>query len=291
MALITVTTLNDNVNLLDGLTSLREAIFIASLLAGADRIELAAGLGGGGAVTIDLALGELVITQAGGPLTIDGDRNNDGVADLTLDANQDSRVLRIAGAVDDLAEVTLEGLVITEGLVQAVNGEVAGGGILATEVELTLTDVSVVSNQVRSGSYDNYGTADGGGIAVRGGSLTASGLTIVGNSATGFGLARGGGLDAQDSALSLTGTQLYGNTVDGSTGFAGASFGGGLAIRGGSLTFSGTIASNQASSGSITQDGVGGGLAANGADVTVTASLIIANSADLGAACVSKVAS
>ena len=65
LAVVTVDTALDTVDLGDGLTSLREAIFATNLVAGADTIEFDASLSG---QTILLTMGELAITDS---LTID----------------------------------------------------------------------------------------------------------------------------------------------------------------------------------------------------------------------------
>ena len=82
---ITVTTLSDVDDLSDGQTSLREAIFLAENQAGADTITFDASLSG---MTIMLG-SALSLTGAGGALTIDGDINNDGIADITISGDSD----------------------------------------------------------------------------------------------------------------------------------------------------------------------------------------------------------
>ncbi len=71
LALVTVNTLSDTVDLNDGLTSLREAIFATNLVSGADQIEFASSLTAGGPATILLTQGELRITD---DLAIEGPR-------------------------------------------------------------------------------------------------------------------------------------------------------------------------------------------------------------------------
>src|SRR4249919_2466354 len=80
MAVVTVGTLNDNVDFNDGLTSLREAIFATNLVGGADTINFAPSLTAGGPATILLTQGELKITD---DLTITGP----GANSLTIDAS------------------------------------------------------------------------------------------------------------------------------------------------------------------------------------------------------------
>ena len=80
LALVTVNTLSDTVDINDGVTSLREAIFATNLVGGADTIEFAPSLTAGGPATILLTQGELKITDS---LTINGP----GANLLTIDAS------------------------------------------------------------------------------------------------------------------------------------------------------------------------------------------------------------
>lgn len=65
-------------------------------------------------------------------ITVDGDLNNDGVADVTLDGQYKTRVVEVTSG----STVTLDGLVITKGLVAGNGGNggsaaagAMGGGI------------------------------------------------------------------------------------------------------------------------------------------------------------------
>ncbi len=78
MAYITVTTLADLIDPIDGKVSLREAVAQANA---GDIIRFALNLEGGSPLV--LTQGELAITR---DLTIDGDRNDDGSA-VTIDGN------------------------------------------------------------------------------------------------------------------------------------------------------------------------------------------------------------
>src|SRR5262245_1441044 len=98
MTTYTVTNLNDS-----GAGSLRQAIIDAGASAGTDSIVFATGLSGG---TITLTSGELEVRS---DVTIDGDIDGDGSADITVSGNDASRVFTIG------ATVTLNGLVIRDG--------------------------------------------------------------------------------------------------------------------------------------------------------------------------------
>ncbi|MGK7911176.1 MAG: choice-of-anchor Q domain-containing protein [Synechococcus sp.] len=109
MATFTVSNTNDS-----GSGSLRKAILDANnptTNPGADRIVFAPSLDG---KTITLSTGELGITDS---LTIDGDRDDDGKPDITVDANQKSNVFTVKkGDVIDFS-VELDGLEIRNGII------------------------------------------------------------------------------------------------------------------------------------------------------------------------------
>src|SRR3990167_7318420 len=90
--------------------SLREAIAVAT---SGDTITFNSDM------TITLTQGQLTLNKN---LTIDGDRDNNGTADVTVDANYSSRVFSISSG----NTVTLEGLVITRG---SVSGNGGNGGV------------------------------------------------------------------------------------------------------------------------------------------------------------------
>ncbi|KAF1072565.1 MAG: hypothetical protein GAK45_00155 [Pseudomonas citronellolis] len=65
--------------------------------------------------TVTLSSGQLTISKG---MTIEGDLNGDGVADVTVDANYTSRVIQITGG-----NVTIDGLIIEHGLVSGAGGD------------------------------------------------------------------------------------------------------------------------------------------------------------------------
>jgi VCBS repeat-containing protein len=189
MATITVTTLNDVVAS-DGLVSLREAIAAANTDSagndaaagsGADTIVFDPSLIG----TVRLTLGQLTLST---DLTIDGDRDGDGISDITIsgDANDsgvadlgDSRVLY---GVTATADIALKNLTITDGY-----GD--GGAIVTFGANLLILNSSVTDSKSVTGGA-------GGGIFTTG-NLTVIGSTISGNTTTGT----GGGLMATGTGL------------------------------------------------------------------------------------------
>ncbi|MDP4077962.1 DUF4347 domain-containing protein [Acidovorax sp. A1169] len=145
LAILTVTSGADS-----GAGSLRNAIDNATQ---GDTITFANSV-----TNISLSSGQLVL---GTGITIDGDLDDNGTADVTIDANHGSRVVYVSAG----ASVTLEGLVIKNGLVAANGGSNAGN----------------LSNLGRPGS-----DAQGGGI-YNAGDLLIRNSTITENKASGGG--------------------------------------------------------------------------------------------------------
>ncbi|NJL83225.1 MAG: hypothetical protein HC890_10210, partial [Chloroflexaceae bacterium] len=155
---IQVTTLDDQNNGPTDGTSLREAIATATP---GDTITFA------NSGTINLTLGQLNIATA---LTIDGDVDGDGTADITISGNNTSRIFNINDETANEISVNLSGLTITGGV---VTGFTDGGGIFNSE-NLTLTNSTLSGNS--AGDF-------GGGIYNNGGTVTLSSSTLSGNSA------------------------------------------------------------------------------------------------------------
>lgn len=93
---------------------------------------------------------QLVISKN---VTIAGDLNHDGVADVTLSGQYKTQVLRVGSGVT----ATLDGLVITQGLAAGngaaagVDGTAAMGGGIVNLGNLTLNNVRVTSNAASGG--------------------------------------------------------------------------------------------------------------------------------------------
>ncbi|WP_426124969.1 Ig-like domain-containing protein [Pseudomonas sp. PSPC2-3] len=184
-------------------------------------------------------------------LTIDGDLNNDGVADVTISGQYKTQVLKVNSGVT----ATLDGLVITKGLA-AGDGSNGGSGISAANLlgagisnfgNLTLNNVSVTENAASGGgggggvTNGNFGGAGGGGGAVGGGNGGRGGNTgngsgvYAGTAGTANQGGKGGGYSTMggnggSSSGGAGSTGTYGYT-NGSAGGTAAS--GGLSIGGG----------------------------------------------------------
>ena len=193
MTTFTVDTLSDDPGA--GLT-LREALAEADAASGADTILFAPAIQGG---TIALTGGQLV---AASDLTIDGGSG------VTIAAQLGSRVLLVQGGTSgDHHVVTLEDLTITGG--NLTTGTLRGGGIYADRfADLVLVDSTLSGNRVAAPAGTDYAGQGGGIFAFE--TVTLSGSTITGNSATANG-AFGGGIVA--AAVTLTNSTVSGNSV------------------------------------------------------------------------------
>ncbi|MDU8281487.1 Ig-like domain-containing protein [Pseudomonas syringae pv. actinidiae] len=100
-------------------------------------------------------------------ITIDGDLNNDGVADVTLDGQNRTSVIRVNSGVT----ATLDGVIITRG-VASTAGASSGATIAASDAlggginnagNLTLRNVTVTANSAAGGGGGGGGTIGGNG--------------------------------------------------------------------------------------------------------------------------------
>ncbi|WP_244905632.1 Ig-like domain-containing protein [Pseudomonas moraviensis] len=180
-----------------GVGSLRAALASAQ---NGDIVTFSSGM------TVQLT-SELLINKN---ITVDGDLNNDGVADVTLDGQYRTRVVEITSS----STVTLDGLVITRGLVSGNGGNggygatgAMGGGIFNAGI-LTLNNVSVTGNAAAgggggggvTGTYYGGGGGGGGGLGGQGGGhggTAGPGTGTLGGQAGSGGVGGyGGGYDA-----------------------------------------------------------------------------------------------
>lgn len=245
-ASLIVTTTLDTVDAFDGETSLREAIGQVNAGTLSGTITFANGVGeafeNGG--EIDLTGGQLSLNSA---VTIDGDLDNDGIADVTVDAQGNSRIFQVSttGAV-------IDGLVVTGGSVSNSGGGIYllngssltlakssvenntaafGRGIESRSSDLIITNSRISGNSTNTGSgggicqsgtlliedstiSDNTAATDGGGIRSSG-ILTVVNSTISGNISNG----KGGGIFATNTnGFSVTNSTVHGNTAAEGTG-------------------------------------------------------------------------
>jgi predicted outer membrane repeat protein len=304
LAVIMVNTNSDTTNLNDNLTTLREAIFAANVVPGADEIKFAPSVVEGTSHTILLKEGEIKITDS---LTITGL----GADKLTINASgndttpelkdgKGSRIFNITGPKEgEKLNVSISRLKLTGG-----DTTLAGGAISSTSTNLTITGSTITGNAAAfaggGGLYHSNGNlsiiessisgnaagtingangAPGGGIFINNTAFTTAGPTvqirgseIANNTATGD----GGGIAVQgfgSTAVTITESQILGNksTVLGS--------GGGMIMTAGPRTFPTltiehvTFGNNSASANATG----GGGLTIYGVNATIASSEFTAN--------------
>jgi hypothetical protein len=236
--------------------SLREAIELANFNPGADVVTFDAALTGG---TISLAGSELEISDT---LSIDA---SSLTANVTIDAQQQSRVLHFSATSGDLM---LNGLNVINGYTTAVSQ--GGGGIrFDASGVLTLTKSTI------SGSGTTGNSAHGGAIYAYAGAVTLSGSTVDGNSTTGFG-ASGGGIYTYSGAVTLTNSSVSGNSTTGT-----GALGGGIAALRGPVNLLNSTVSGNSTAGDLAD---GGGITSSSGNVTLTGSTVSGNNTSGSAA-------
>jgi hypothetical protein len=231
-------------NLNSGVGSLRAALASAQ---NGDIVTFNSGM------TVQLT-SELLINKN---ITVDGDLNNDGVADVTLDGQYKTRVVEVTSG----STVTLDGLVITKGLVAGNGGNggsaaagAMGGGIFNAGI-LTLNNVTVTANAASgggggggvTGGYVGGGGGGGAGIGGQTGGHGGSSGPGTGTYAGGAGSANAGGYGGGYSPTDMGGR---GGTSTGGVGGNGGSAGAGYSHGGNG---------GSASNGSLSIGGGGGG--------------------------------
>lgn len=179
---ICVTTTVDEVDALDGVTSLREAIDLANAAAGSTTISL----GIPGPIVLDECLGAEDDTNVGGDLDVTT------AVPVFLDLGVEvldqlcgnERILHLTNSAGDL---TIHGGSLTGG-----TGPAPGGGAVLTLGDLHISGSTVAAN----------GTAGHAALDVEpGGNLTLTGATVRNNSGDGVGLSFGGSVTIADSAV------------------------------------------------------------------------------------------
>ncbi|TCV68874.1 Ig-like domain-containing protein [Pseudomonas fluorescens] len=178
-------------------------------------------------------------------VTIDGDLNNDNVADVTLDGQFRTQVINVTAGTT----ATLDGLVITRGVVSGNGGNggddalVAKGGGINNAGTLTLRNVTVTANVAAGGGggggvTPEYAGGGGGGGGALGGGIGGRGGDTLNSSgslgSTNQGGAGGGFFNIGGRGGSTTGGAggaVYAGYSTGSAG--GTASSGGLSIGGG----------------------------------------------------------
>ncbi len=233
LAVITVDTADDVVDLTDGRTSLREAIFAANTVPGHDEIVF--DLGGNDTATIVLTEGQIVISD---PLSLVGP----GADVLTIDASgsdptpeenngDGSRIFFTTSGRRPPIDVSISGVTLTGA---DTPGE---GGAIQSFTNLVLSNVRIIENYagLDGGGLvlgvsadlsdvhleDNASGGNGGAIRVfSGAEVSIEDSTIVGNEAGGGG---GGLWSTRGATTTIVSSDVRQNLA--------AGFGGGLGLR------------------------------------------------------------
>ncbi|WP_182870867.1 choice-of-anchor Q domain-containing protein [Stieleria mannarensis] len=202
LATLVVTSAADNLAT-DGELTLREAIVAANANIsvdgsvagdpGSDTIEFAPALGG---QTIDLALGEIQVSESISIVGLGADRS-------VIDAGNQSRIFRFTDSSGPQF-FSVQGLSLQNGVAPVFipSGDSFGGAIYlnsASRSRLLIRDSHLVANQATIG----------GAISVSRAILHIDGSSISGNSAD-----FGGGISVQESNSTLTNTTVSDNTAD-----------------------------------------------------------------------------
>ena len=218
---LTVTTLDDVMDITDGKTSLREAIIYANQEGGDQTITfsnatdwLGTGTFGSGAeLTLDPALGAMNVTAN---ITIDGALvygNGIDQGTLTITGGDAVQIFTIAAG----SGMTISNMSLTGG-----NAGEGNGGAINNAGTLALNKVNVSNSKAMNG-----------GAIYSTGSLTVNGGTFYGNSVDGSDNLTGNG-----GAIHSTGTATISNAVFDSNS---AKYNGGAIYNGGTLTIAGSV--------------------------------------------------
>ena len=231
-----------------------------------------------------------------------------GTGSLTLDANEESRVLNITNSTVALAGLTITGGKTTgngggiynSGILTATdctisgnsvyNGIPSGGGIHNSGMLIlsscTISDNSTADAGFGSGIYNDgemtiiNGTISGNTAAAQGGGIYNGGLLTITNSSitenSSHSISHGGGIyNNLNGSVTITSSTISGNSVIGTSNY---SYGGGICNTGLMSVTNSTITKNWAAGAAYSN---GGGIY-NNTTLTVTDCVISENSADWG---------
>ena len=258
----------------DGNLSLREAIATA---ADGDNINFSENLNGG---TIVLSQGELPIDKS---LTIQGL----GLEQLTIDANNNSRVFNLDDGTDAKIDVAIDGLKITGGNALNDSDNTFGGGIFNRE-NLQLSNAEVSSNTANGGAgiYNLDAIANLNTVLIAG-NLISTDVLSAGTTGLGGGIASlrstvnfdgtvtdnsGTAINVEESTLTVTNSDVVNNSGLGTGG-----------IR--SLNSTVNLENAQVRNNSASALGLAGGIASiEGSILNINNSIINENIGDAGSA-------
>ena len=288
---LTVTTTDDVVDAEDGQTSLREAIAYAESIGGG-TVTFLDSLAGG-VILLSAELGTIAVSA---PITVDASNllNGDGDPSLLIDGSSlTGRMMTISSAA---GEVTLTGLIFS-------NGSSSGaGGAIYSDADLILNADQFYANRadgfggavyaageltVSGGSFESNAAGKDGGAVYVVGTLTVDGTAFRSNSS----VAAGGAIYAA-SAADIENADFISNAA---ATFGGAYYAGGAttvsntaftknsAETGGAIYSLGTLSVSSSRLRGNTASASGGALALNGAAVLNALILSLNDAVDGGA--------
>ncbi|MBX8510732.1 DUF4347 domain-containing protein [Pseudomonas cichorii] len=214
-------------------------------------------------------------------ITVDGDLNNDGVADVTLDGQNRTSVIRVTSGTT----ATFDGLIITRGLASTA-GASSGSAIAAADAlgaginnagNLTLRNVAVTANSAAGGGggggvlSPNIGGGGGGGGGIGGQNGAAGGS--AGSYSPSSPSANTGGNGAAFSTIYFGGRG--GNGSGGGAGGVGAPYGYTNGGAGGTASSGGRTIGGGGGGSGFDANGGRGGSAAGGIYNATTGTLAI----------------
>ena len=264
----------------DGLISLREAIQATNNTAGADTITFDQA----GTITLDVIEGSIDGVnglEINDDLTIEGDLDNDGTPDVTLDGDAEQESKRVMWVGN--STVTLNGLVITGGNANSAGAFGPGnngGAIFNRNGILTVSNSTITGNESR----DSGGGIYSFGEVADGTTTTVTNSTISGNTAgsQGGGLANVAYLSSAASVPNAAVMTIANSTITGNS----ANVGGGISNLGQRADNGAVIVVNNSTISGNTATFAGGGLynrgqsASQGATLTVTSSTVTQNTVE-----------
>jgi fibronectin-binding autotransporter adhesin len=271
-----VTSDRDVIDVYDGETTIREAIFYAHQYGGAPTITFDTNLSG---ATVSLAGDELCVYH---PMAIDASM----LSDLTISAGGLSRVFY------NISDLSIDGLTMTQGKADSGGGVYNGGSLVLSNATISDSEVEgfdqvgggggvfneplatlrITNSTLSNNKGFGYKAVGGGGVLSRG-TLTVIDSVVAGNE-TASESTGGGGIASIEGSLSIIGCTFLDNSAYGVGG-------GGLYNLNESATVEDSIFSgNNAESDEITVRG--GGILNDGSGMTVSKTTFRENAANQG---------
>jgi hypothetical protein len=208
-----------------------------------------------------------------------------GSASTIIDGNHASRVLNIDGPTVGGVTTSISGVTITNGADSTFGGAgvLAGSGTQASTDSLTVSN-TVISNNVADAATPTATNKPGGGLAMEGGVLTLTNVTVTGNSissSAGSGVYYQAFGTATPQSVSITGSTFSGNSVVNSNTVG--QNGGALAfVAGGALNNVYTVSNSSFTGNTVSsntgEQAVGAAIYEQSGDLTVTGSTFTSNS-------------